>query len=133
MIEKAVELGVTDIHPITTDRTQNAKINSDKVKRYIIEATEQCERMSLPTLHTITKLTDCDFRPNTFAALERQHLNVFQGNIKDDITILIGPEGGWSGDEIDYLSNHKNITAVSLGDNILRAETAALFMLSRIG
>jgi len=60
-------------------------------------------------------------------------LNVFQGNIKDDITILIGPEGGWSGDEIDYLSNHKNITAVSLGDNILRAETAALFMLSRIG
>lgn len=132
MIEKAVELGVTDIHPIATDRTQNAKINHEKIEKQIIEAAEQCERMDIPTLHPIQKLSDCRFDFEVYAGIERAHVERFNPQTTNDIGVIIGPEGGWSDAEIEYLSNHKNVTAVSLGDNILRAETAAIFMLSRI-
>lgn len=132
MIEKAVELGVTNIHPITTDHTQNAKINPDKIEKQIIEAAEQCERMDIPTLHPVQKLSQCQFECDTYAGIERAEIAKFQIQTSADIAVIIGPEGGWSDSEINYLSNHKNITAVSLGDIILRAETAAIFMLSRI-
>ena len=132
LIEKAVELGVTDIYPIATDRTQNAKINSDKIERYIIEAAEQCERLDIPTLHNLNNLKYCNFETNTYCAIERHDAPLFHTQTDSDTAIIIGPEGGWTNDEIEYLTNHDNVTIVSLGENILRAETAAIFMLSRI-
>jgi 16S rRNA (uracil1498-N3)-methyltransferase len=100
MIEKIVELGVTDIHPVITDRTQHGKINIDKIQKQIIEASEQCERMDIPTLHPAEKLMHVQFPEQTYVGLERDNAPLF--------------------------------TPVSLGNKILRAETASLFMLSRI-
>ena len=132
LIEKAVELGVTDIHPVITERTQNGKINENKTLKKIIEASEQCERMDIPTLHPVLKLRDADFHAPTFAAIERSNAPFFGGEMDGDIGLLIGPEGGFSVTEIDYLMVNANIIPCSLGDRILRAETAAFFMLSRV-
>jgi len=133
MIEKAVELGVTDFYPIITERTQSQKINKNKMQKQIIEALEQCERLHVPSLHPLQKLTEIDFEETVFAAIERSDMPLFSGAVEGDVSVLIGPEGGWSDAEINFLKTCPSITPVSLGEAILRAETAALFMLSRIG
>ena len=56
MIEKAVELGVTSLHPIQTQNTQNTKIKTERLTQQIIEACEQCERLTIPTLHPLIPL-----------------------------------------------------------------------------
>lgn len=134
IMEKAVELGVTDFHPIITDRTENRKYNADKITKQIIEAAEQCERLDMPIMHNAVHLNQCQFIHPTFAAIERlDYIPPFQPQQnKTDIGLAIGPEGGWTQNEISLLSSHENITPVHLGDLILRAETAALFMISQI-
>lgn len=133
MIEKAVELGVTHIHPFTSDRTQLSKLNQDKTQKHIIEAAEQCERLDIPQLHPLKPFNNLDFNMTVYCAMERQTNDIFSPQHNhDNVGIIIGPEGGWSDDEIIILSNHDAMIPTSLGDNILRAETAALFMLSRI-
>jgi 16S rRNA (uracil1498-N3)-methyltransferase len=132
MIEKAVELGVTHIHPIITDRTQHGKINHDKIEKQIIEAAEQCERMDIPHLSPTQKLINTIFPKQTYVGLERDNAPLFHAKNIEGTSILIGPEGGWSNDERRHMNAASEFTPVSLGNNILRAETAALFMLSRI-
>ncbi len=134
LIEKAVELGATDIHPVLTSRTQMRKINVDRINAQIIEAAEQCERLDIPTLH---KLTDMDKKlaawseTDTIAcALEREKsINTVQSTASNS-AFLIGPEGGFDDQERKFLLNCAVITPVSLGQRILRAETAALYCLS---
>jgi 16S rRNA (uracil1498-N3)-methyltransferase len=133
LIEKAVELGVTDICPVLSARCENRKINIDKIQAHSIEAAEQCERMDVPRLHKMQKLGEVDFVHSTYAAIERdENLEVFQQDGGKTCGILIGPEGGWTNEEIEYLKSHMNVRPVSLGGNILRAETAGIFMLSRL-
>lgn len=73
MIEKAVELGVTDLHPILTQNTETRKINEDRLQAQIIEAAEQCERLDLPILHPLSDifaaLKSCS--APVYAAIER--------------------------------------------------------------
>ena len=136
MIEKAVELGVTDLHPVITANTQHGKMNTEKMTKQIIEAAEQCERMTIPVLHDAVKLSKVAFVMPTFAAIERMEAPIITAahnqDKESDIGILVGPEGGFTKDEVNALSSQDGITPISLGDTILRAETAALFVLSRI-
>lgn len=132
MIEKAVELGVTDLHPIITQNTETRKINEERVKAQIIEAAEQCERLDLPVLHPLadmfTALKSCD--TPVYAAVERIDAPRHVADERADIAVLIGPEGGFTAEEIERMTALPQIKAVSLGDNILRAETALLKLLS---
>lgn len=134
LIEKAVELGVTDLHPILTARTQMRKINAERIQAQIIEAAEQCERLDIPALHDLTamdkKVTGWTETQTISCALERDEsandINItHEGN-----AYLIGPEGGFDENERNFLLNSLKINAVSLGERILRAETAALYCLS---
>jgi 16S rRNA (uracil1498-N3)-methyltransferase len=134
LIEKAVELGVTDLHPILTQNTEVRKIKPERIELQIIEAAEQCERLDIPTLHDLTKL---DSLLNTWpeeikimACLERHKNTQTLQSTNSDIAILIGPEGGFTVQEKEQIV--QSTTSVSLGDNILRAETAALKALSII-
>lgn len=131
MIEKAVELGVTDLHPILTAYTENRKPNIEKIQAHIIEAAEQCERMDIPVLHPIENMVACKFYNPTFVAIEREEYGCFDTS-QSSVGVMIGPEGGWSMEEKAFLLNHEKMHPVSLGHRILRSETAALFMLSRI-
>jgi len=136
LIEKAVELGATDLHPVLTQNTETRKINEERVQMQIIEAAEQCERLDIPTLYDLCDFKDAIAQTNieTICAIERCDAV----DIKDlksgdkDIAFLAGPEGGFTKEEHLYLLDQKNCSAVSLGSNILRSETAFLKFLSII-
>ena len=131
LIEKAVELGASELVPVITERTQHRLGDAGKLRRRIIEAAEQCERLSLPTLREEADLRGvvegCD-RPILWArerSLERP-----SGQNRPP-ALLIGPEGGFSPAETEWLAQQTPIVAVSLGPRVLRSETAAIAMLAR--
>jgi len=136
LIEKAVELGVDELHPVITERTENRKLNIERIETQIKEAAEQCERLEIPTLHTPKplkgKLGEWSGQTPLYWASERDqsapHLS-YQKNISD---FLIGPEGGFTDNEHEFLDNHSSVHTISLGTAILRAETAAIFCLSHV-
>ncbi|HOO81309.1 MAG TPA: 16S rRNA (uracil(1498)-N(3))-methyltransferase [Alphaproteobacteria bacterium] len=134
LIEKAVELGVTDLTPVITAHTQTRKINEERLHAQIIEAAEQCERMSLPTLHKVETLPGALQKWNqqipVYWAAERLKNTPHIKEIISPEAFLIGPEGGFSEQESDFLQTQEIVRPISLGKNILRAETAALFCLS---
>lgn len=131
LVEKSVELGVTDIHPAIFERSDIRDIKSERLTAQIIEAAEQSERLSIPDLHPIQKLQNLNFSCPIFAALERSEAKPFD-NTQGDLAILIGPAGGFTDNEREWLNDSPNITPVTLGENILRAETAAIAMLARL-
>lgn len=125
MIEKAVELGVTDLHPVLTQNTEVRKVNESRLKQQIHEAAEQCERFTIPILHPLQKLSDClDQSFPLLACLERFDAVPLQPQAHKDIGIVIGPEGGFTQHEKQQIA--KQAQAVSLGDTVLRCETAAV-------
>jgi 16S rRNA (uracil1498-N3)-methyltransferase len=135
LVEKSVELGVTDLHPILTQNTEVRKVNEDRINAQIIEAAEQCERLDLPTLHPLNtldkKCATWDSNTPLLAAIERQespHISTIKHD--GDIGFLIGPEGGFTQEEAQAIVSISSITPVDLGARILRAETAALYGLS---
>lgn len=140
LIEKAVELGATDFHPVLTDHADVRALNPERTHAQIVEAVEQCERLDLPTLHPLKKLPvllhDWDENRPILAGIERAPGAQPLGNCTTLITnaaalaMLIGPAGGWSENEKEMLIAHRAITPVSLGETILRAETASLAMLA---
>lgn len=138
VIEKAVELGVTDIHPVIMKRTENRHLNTDRIKAQMIEAAEQCERLCIPILHALVdmdkKLSSWGDRPTIYACVERsdtKELSVYSETYYEDSGFLVGPEGGFDPKEIEGLAQYKVIKPVTLGSKILRAETAALYCLSQ--
>lgn len=134
IIQKAVELGVNEITPLITEFT-NVRLDEDRAaKRHshwqdvIISACEQSQRTHLPVIHPIMEFTQfinassTDFRiychPNS-----DKRLNSFEK--VDNVTVLIGPEGGLSEKEVQSASR-ADFIGVSLGPRILRMETAAV-------
>lgn len=134
LIEKAVELGVTDLFPVLTARTENRALKPERISAQIIEAAEQCERLDLPVLHPARGLDEAVRSwdgPKIFACVERKGLPglaSLPGGA--DCAFLIGPEGGFDAREVEFLCGSPKVVPVGLGDTILRAETAAFYCLS---
>jgi len=131
LIEKAVELVVTDFYPVLTQNTDIRKINAQRLNKQILEAAEQCERFTIPILHPLqnyeSSLHDLSNTMAVFSCLERfdgtKEIAELSSEI-GDFACFIGPEGGFTDAEKSQL--HKNTTAISLGDTVLRTETAAI-------
>ncbi len=135
LIEKAVELGVTELRPIITNRTENRRMNVERIQAHIIEAAEQCERLDIPTLQPAQKLIDALAVYSTYpihAALERcdDAKTISECNVNTGIAFLIGPEGGFDVSERELLLKNSNVFPIHLGETILRAETAVIACLS---
>jgi len=128
MIEKAVELGVTDFHPVLTHNTEVRKINEDRLNAQIHEAAEQCERLSLPKLHQLQKLENLlggwGSDIPLYACLERAGQSQTLCSSSTETAILIGPEGGFTAEEKTLLA--VKAIPVTLGETVLRCETAAV-------
>ena len=133
MIQKATELGVTRFIPILTDRTVVRQINKDRIKKIIIEASEQSNRIKLPKLEKLINFKEfLKIYKNTNIVLGDLNKNEekIHFNKNKPICILIGPEGDFSENERELMSQLQNIRSLRINRNILRAETAAIAMIS---
>lgn len=132
-VEKAVEMGISEISIIATEKTERKNINIDKIRKQAIAASKQSLRFHFPVINDVVKLSDFlkNITPeHTFVA--HCHENLERIALKEiptmeNITFLIGPEGDFSEKEISFLADHK-IKAVSLGNQRLRTETAGVFV-----
>lgn len=141
LIEKATELGVDHFHPVLTARADVRKINLERILAQIIQAAEQCERLTLPVLHPLQDLpallATWPATQKINMALEREAGAMPFARVLDQDSaaqtpraFLIGPAGGWQDTERAYPQKFSFLRPVHLGENILRAETAAIAMLS---
>jgi 16S rRNA (uracil1498-N3)-methyltransferase len=138
LVEKATELGVTELLPIWTRHTQAERLNLDRLHAHAVAAAEQCERLSVPKLHAPQpldavlagwlherRLFVCD-ETGTGVAIADAMVRL----APTPSALLIGPEGGLAESELDSLSRFTFVTRVGLGPRVLRADTAALAALS---
>lgn len=134
LIEKATELGVTDIHPVITHRTENRNLNEARLAAQVTEAAEQCERMTVPALHPSLPLKDKIYKWDKNIPLywcaERREAPPLKDIKNPSCGFLIGPEGGFDDSECAFLATQESIKSVSLGETVYRAETAALLCLA---
>jgi 16S rRNA (uracil1498-N3)-methyltransferase len=137
VVEKATELGVTDIVPVLAERSEKKDLNIERLRKIAIEASEQCGRGDVPMISTARRgldeclTTDCQ---KMVLHLEGENFITAKRSLEEGdgpIGVFIGPEGGWSPDEVEMF--HKNnVPIYSLGKQVLRAETAAIATLSLV-
>jgi 16S rRNA (uracil1498-N3)-methyltransferase len=137
MIEKACELGASRFIPVVCDRTVVHKINQERLQAIAIEAAEQSERGDVMEVAPLIDLKKClnsfDKDRNLIFFIERIEAPSLAQTKRDlPMAILIGPEGGFSETEIEFINSQKYVHPVSLGSRILRAETALITALSGV-
>ncbi len=137
-LEKATEIGIDQIFPIISERTEKETIKQERLQQIIISASKQSGQLFFPTFHpiqplkTIVNSTSLPFENYFIAHCEdnKSHLkNVYRKN--ESALLLIGPEGDFTKVEIQSALN-KNYIPVSLGSSILRVETAGVVACSII-
>ena len=145
MVQKAVEMGASRLHPVLTRHTQVTRVNLDRMRANAIEAAEQCGILTLPEIAAPASLEDM------LAKRKAERLLVFcdeEAEVRDPIAalaaarpqvgaaplaVLIGPEGGFTEDERSALLRAPNVIRLALGPRILRADTAAVAALTLVG
>lgn len=137
LIEKATELGASRLWPIRCERTSIPKINPEKMRAHSIEAAEQSERLTVPEISPLESLPVLlknwpQERVLLFGdeTLHSPSLGKFSLESRKPYAFLVGPEGGFTPQELSLLKAHPQAQGVTLNSHILRAETAALVGLS---
>lgn len=136
IVEKLTELGIKEFFPVITDRSVrlSGKNYLEKFEKVAVAAIKQCDNAYLPRLNPALKfqdlvnhLLDNGYEPVVALEVgENRQIHTVLDEIKDNnICFIIGPEGGFSEEEVDFIKA-KNIKTLTLGNHILRAETAAI-------
>ena len=134
VIQKGTELGVQKFIPILSERTIVREINIERIKKIIVEASEQSNRISVPEINKPELLKNfllqfpkngslifCDINSN-----KNNLNNILNKKNNVPICILIGPEGDFSENERKIIIDHNQTYSISLAKNLLKSETAAL-------
>ena len=134
MLQKATELGVTKFLPIIFDRTVVRKINKDRLEKIVIEASEQSNRISVPTIEVVQDLNSF-LKKNSmnliFTDLNSKIKKVDKSKFMDKpVCIIIGPEGDFSEIEREKILSFKGVQPIKINENILRSETAVISTIS---
>ncbi len=135
MIQKATELGVTRFLPIIFERTIVRKINKERLEKVIIEAAEQSNRITVPSIEDPQKLKS--FLNNDIDLI---FTDLNTANTKIDIKklttkptcVIVGPEGDFSEEEREEILKFNGVQPIKINENILRSETAVISVLSII-
>lgn len=131
LLNMATQMGVKTLQPVITERTTAQHINWDRMKKIVIEAAEQSNRNSVPSLLPTKKFSEINLSEIVFAD-ERAAYGKETTNVPEDVkNILVGPEGGFSDAEFTALDKAGAI-GISLGKTILRAELAAAIAISKV-
>lgn len=136
-VEKATELGVHEIIPIHTKRSLFPNDKRERWQRVAISAIKQSERLFLPEIEPLSSYEDVLKRANgydiTIIAWERARDRRLKGllNGKQKILAFVGPEGGFTADEIEE-AQASGAIPITLGDKILRSETAGIALITMI-
>ncbi len=144
IVQKCTEIGAFAFHPLISERSEKKDLNTERLVKISKEASEQSFRTTVPKIFeplTLEKavenfdgelsVLDFDGEPLFSSSLREErskpsmdcHASLAMTDNK--IGLIIGPEGGWSGKEKEYFKS-KNIKSISLGNPVLRAETAAI-------
>ena len=134
MIQKATELGVTKFLPIIFDRTVVRKINKVRLEKIVIEASEQSNRINVPTIEDAQNLNSF-LKKNSmdliFTDLNSNNEKINRSKLTDKpVCIIIGPEGDFSESEREEILSFNNVQAIKINENILRSETAVISAIS---
>jgi 16S rRNA (uracil1498-N3)-methyltransferase len=134
MIEKCTELGVTKFIPVITQNTIKKNINIERLQRLILAACKQSKKLFFPQLMGVMSIEEVfqkfdiknKFIAHCYQDNKKKHISTLP---KGDTLILIGPEGDFSPDEIK-IALQSGFQSLSLGNDRLRSETAAVFAAS---
>ena len=134
MIQKATELGVTKFLPIIFDRTVVRKINKERLEKIVIEASEQSNRINVPTIEDAQNLNGF-LKKNSmdliFTDLNSNNDKIDKFKLTDKpVCIIIGPEGDFSETEREKILSFNSVQAIKINENILRSETAVISAIS---
>lgn len=131
-LEKATELGINEITPLICQRSERDKIRPERLNKILISAMKQSLRLWLPKLNPMIKLrswvaASTGSQQQFIAHCQSKNLPSLKALLRpqQSITILVGPEGDFTLDEIT-LAVERGITPVSLGEARLRTETAGM-------
>ena len=136
IVEKATELGVAKIIPVQTEHTNADRVKLSRLSAHAIEAAEQCGGTYIPKIEELQKINEVleNFPPDRRLLFCDEKLQASEVNLenlkKGKWAILVGPEGGFSEIERNYLRGLKFTFSISLGPRILRADTAAVTAIS---
>lgn len=129
-LEKATELGITEIIPMITDHTEKNHFRQDRATALLAAAMIQSQQSYIPILHEPTiynqVIEQSTYKQKLIAHCEntsKQELS--QISIENEVQLLIGPEGDFSHDEITFAEKN-GFSSVGLGTNRLRTETAGI-------
>jgi len=134
VIQKCTEIGVTNFQPILMERTNFSSFNIERLNLIAIEAIEQSEQMKIPNISEPIKFEEflsgdqknqiilvCSVTENSNSIR-----NVIKNHSASDYSLMIGPEGDFSDTEMNNIQNKENYFTVSLGDTVLKSETASI-------
>ena len=133
-VEKATELGVSQITPLISRYSEKKKINKERLERIITSSLKQSNQFFLPKINPVTTFSSFilnNAEEKIMANLRTENKlkkELFKNN---SMCILIGPEGGFSDEEIN-LAREKKIKEITLGNSRLRSETAAIYLISAL-
>jgi len=131
LINMATQMGVGTFIPVITNRTVANHINWNRVRKIMIEASEQSNRNSVPQLMEPIKFDDLDLSGLIVADERFAHGKENSDKKISGKRILIGPEGGFSQSEFEKMDS-AGVVGLSLGKTILRAETAAVVAIAKV-
>lgn len=129
-LEKATEIGVSEVMPLICERTEKQKFRHDRMKNILVSAMLQSQQAWLPMLHEPIKFLEAiktASKQNKYIAhcIEDEKMSITNQSINRSTIIFIGPEGDFTKEEID-IAIANSFIPVSLGETRLRTETAGI-------
>jgi 16S rRNA (uracil1498-N3)-methyltransferase len=129
-IEKCIEIGVSEFTFLFSRYSAKRQSNPDRLQAKAIATIKQCKRAFLPKFNPTIDIVKIDSVISDYDVYlaDENGLSFKSFSLKSNVAFIVGPEGGFSDEEISMLQNLDKVSLVNLGNRRLRAETAAIAM-----